>query len=65
MEAIVIERTLAASVLVRVIAREDAAAVAELSGELGYEASVGEIAERIEFLLSQRTKQTAFVACVE
>jgi GNAT superfamily N-acetyltransferase len=64
MEATVIEEPLAHSVLVRVISHADAAAVAELSGELGYEASVAEISERIGFLLSQGKSQTAFVACV-
>jgi predicted N-acetyltransferase YhbS len=65
MEATVIEEPLARSVLVRVISQEDAAAVAKLSGELGYETSVAETVERIGFLLSQGKRQTAFVACVE
>jgi GNAT superfamily N-acetyltransferase len=48
---------------VRVIAREDASAVAELSGQLGYEASVAEISERIEVLSSCLDDRVALVAC--
>lgn len=55
---------LAASVLVRGISREDAAAVAELSGQLGYEASAAETRERIDFLLAHAESQVAFVACI-
>ena len=42
---------------VRVIAREDAAAVAELCVQLGYEASQVEIEERITALLSNAENQ--------
>ena len=48
---------------VRVIAREDAAAVAELCVQLGYEASQAEIEERITALLSNAENQIALVAC--
>jgi predicted N-acetyltransferase YhbS len=48
---------------VRVISHEDAAAVAELSVQLGYEATAAEVAERIEVLLSN-VEQVALVACV-
>jgi GNAT superfamily N-acetyltransferase len=58
-----IEGRVASSLLVRAIDLEDAAAVAELSGQLGYEASVAETRERIQFLLAHRETQTAFVAC--
>lgn len=47
---------------VRMIEREDANAVAELSVQLGYEASPTEIKERIAGLLSN-TDQVALVAC--
>jgi predicted N-acetyltransferase YhbS len=48
---------------VRVISREDAATVAELSVQLGYEATAAEVAERIEVVLSN-VEQVALVACV-
>jgi predicted N-acetyltransferase YhbS len=48
---------------VRVIAREDAAAVAELCVQLGYEASQVEIEERITALLSNAENQISLVAC--
>jgi predicted N-acetyltransferase YhbS len=64
MEAIVIEEALASSVLVRVISHEDAAAVAELSRQLGYEVSVEMVAEQIGSLSSRSANQVAFVACV-
>jgi predicted N-acetyltransferase YhbS len=50
---------------VRRIALEDAAAVAELSVQLGYEASLAEIEERITVLLSNTENQVALVACVD
>ena len=49
---------------VRVIAHEDAAAVAELCVQLGYEASQVEIEERITALLSNAENQIALVACI-
>ena len=49
---------------VRVISSEDAAAVAELSVQLGYEASPAETEERIAALLSNGANQVALVACV-
>ncbi|HEY6412635.1 MAG TPA: GNAT family N-acetyltransferase [Edaphobacter sp.] len=55
---------LAEALYVRVIAQEDAAAVADLSGQLGYEASPAEIEERIASLLSNAASQIAFVGCV-
>jgi GNAT superfamily N-acetyltransferase len=48
---------------VRVISREDAATVAELSVQLGYEATAAEVAERTEVMLSN-VEQVALVACV-
>ena len=56
--------TRAADLLVRVIAREDAAAVAELSRELGYEVSVEMVAEQIGRVSSRAGNQIAFVACI-
>lgn len=64
MEAIVIEGVLASSVLVRVISHDDAAAVAELSRQLGYEVSAQMVAEQIGSLSSRSASQVAFVACV-
>jgi predicted N-acetyltransferase YhbS len=64
MEATVIEVPPASTVLVRVISREDAAAVAELSRQLGYEVSVEMVAEQIGSLSSRAASQVAFVACV-
>jgi len=55
--------TSGAFVEVRLIAREDAAAVAELSIQLGYAASPAEVKERIMALLSNMENQVAFVAC--
>lgn len=46
----------------RRIAPEDAAPVAELSGQLGYAVSVESVAERIRSLGSCREDQVAFVA---
>jgi GNAT superfamily N-acetyltransferase len=54
----------APSLTVRPIAPEDAGDVAELSGQLGYEASVDAINERIGRLLSCPERQIAFVACL-
>ena len=50
-------------VTIRRIAVEDAAAVAELSGQLGYESAADEIRERIA-KLAVREGQAAFVACL-
>lgn len=58
------ERTIASPLLVRLIAPEDAVSVAELSGQLGYEASVEAIAERIRRLSRNAESQVAFVACM-
>ena len=63
MGTIVTNGSVAEALSVRVISREDAAAVAELSGQLGYEATAAEIAERLEVLLSN-AEQVALVACV-
>lgn len=52
------------SLIVRAISLEDAKAVAELSGQLGYEVSVEAICERIVRLSSGTESQVAFVACV-
>jgi len=50
---------------VRGIALEDAAAVSELSGQLGYEASMHEIRERIEAMLPLREDHLVAVACLK
>lgn len=52
------------SLIVRVISPEDAGAVSELSGQLGYEASVEAVRERITRLPSGAERQVAFVACM-
>ncbi|MEO6911669.1 MAG: GNAT family N-acetyltransferase [Edaphobacter sp.] len=52
------------SLIVREIEREDADAVAELSGQLGYEASAETIKERIAQLPSHKERQVVFVACL-
>jgi GNAT superfamily N-acetyltransferase len=54
----------ASSILLRAVSQEDAVAVAELSGQLGYEVSVAETRGRIEFLLAHTESQMAFVACL-
>lgn len=54
---------LVASLLVRRIAPEDAAAVTELSAQLGYEVSVKAVSARIQKLASCEETQVAFVAC--
>jgi len=54
---------IAETLSVRGILREDAAAVAELSVQLGYEATAVEIAERIEVLLAN-AEQMVLVACM-
>ncbi len=65
MEMIVTSGVIAGLLNVREIALEDAAAVAELSVQLGYEASVAETEERITVLLSNTENQVALVACVD
>jgi GNAT superfamily N-acetyltransferase len=52
------------TLIVRQIAPEDAAAVAELSGQLGYDASVEAISGRIASLSACADRQVAFVACL-
>jgi GNAT superfamily N-acetyltransferase len=64
MEATGTEGVFATDVLVRVISHEDAAAVAELSRQLGYEVSAEMIADQVGRLSSLAGSQTAFVACV-
>jgi GNAT superfamily N-acetyltransferase len=49
---------------IRHVALEDAAAVAELSVQLGYPATAGEIEGRIAGLGSCRAPQAVFVACL-
>lgn len=49
---------------VRAISHGDASAVAELSGQLGYEASAKDVAERIQSLLACAERQVAYVACL-
>lgn len=52
------------TLVVRVISPEDAPAVAELSGQLGYEVSVAAISEHIARLSSSTDRQIALVACL-
>ena len=54
----------ASSLVIRVISPQDAKAVADLSGQLGYEASVEAMCERIARLSSCTERQVAFVACL-
>lgn len=54
---------LAASLLVRRIAPDDAAQVVELSRQLGYEISVEAVAERIRLLDPYAEREIALVAC--
>jgi GNAT superfamily N-acetyltransferase len=51
-------------VITRAIALDDAPAVAELSGQLGYEASVTQMSERIASILPLTDDHLALVACV-
>ncbi len=52
------------SLLIRGIAPEDAAAVAELSAQLGYDISPEGVAKRIRALTTSPRGQAAFVACM-
>jgi GNAT superfamily N-acetyltransferase len=52
-------------IVTREIAVEDAEAVAELSGQLGYESSAQQMRERIAGLLPLRQDHIALVACVQ
>jgi GNAT superfamily N-acetyltransferase len=58
-------RSHAPALTVRPIAREDAIAVAELSGQLGYEVSTEAIDKHIAELSSCPERQIALVACLE
>lgn len=51
-------------VVTRAIAVEDAEAVAELSGQLGYETSSTKMTDRISSILPLRDDHLALVACV-
>jgi predicted N-acetyltransferase YhbS len=62
---IVIEGFDASQVLVRTIAVEDAPSVAGLSGQLGYEVSIADARERIEYILLHPESHIAFVACLD
>ncbi len=64
METIVTSASLPRYYRCRLIAPEDAAAVAELTGQLGYPASEAEITERIKALLTRAEDQVGFVACL-
>jgi GNAT superfamily N-acetyltransferase len=59
-----IDRPAAPSLLVRVISCEDAASVAALSAQLGYEISIEAIEEHIGRLSACAGSQVAFVACM-
>jgi predicted N-acetyltransferase YhbS len=61
---IVTSGALAEALHVRVIALEDTAAVAELSIQLGYQATAAETRERIAALRLNAENQVALVACV-
>ncbi len=61
---IVTSVALAEALHVRVIALEDAAAVADLTVQLGYEATTTTIEDRIATLLANSENQVALVACV-
>jgi hypothetical protein len=50
--------------VVRMVSREDAGAVAELSGQLGYETSAEAMAERIGIVAGHPESQIVFVACL-
>ena len=52
------------SLTIRRVTQRDAAAVAELNGQLGYPAMVEEVRERIEALVSRDAEQAVFVACL-
>jgi len=51
-------------IVTRQIAVEDADAVAELSGQLGYETSAPKVRERIVHLLTLAGDRVALFACV-
>jgi GNAT superfamily N-acetyltransferase len=57
------DRSTKPSLVIRAMTLEDAQTVAELSGQLGYEVSVKEIAKRILQSLNAE-QQIAFVACL-
>lgn len=57
-----VDRSDTPPLIVREIVREDASAVAELSGQLGYGASVEAIDERIARLSFSKERQIVFVA---
>ena len=50
--------------VIRQIGPQDAAAVAQLNGELGYPATAADVAQRIAALQSVGAKQAVFVACM-
>jgi GNAT superfamily N-acetyltransferase len=50
---------------IRPVEADDAAQVAELTGQLGYPAIADEIAERIAWLAAHREAQLAVVACAD
>jgi GNAT superfamily N-acetyltransferase len=50
---------------VREIEATDATSVAELSGQLGYETSAAEMAQRLTQILPLRKGHVAFVACLD
>ncbi|HEY6376359.1 MAG TPA: GNAT family N-acetyltransferase [Edaphobacter sp.] len=52
------------TLVVRLIAPEDAAAVTELTEQLGYPVSEAEATERIRALLTRAEDQVGFVACL-
>lgn len=55
----------ACALTIRRLRFEDAEAVAELNGQLGYPASVEEIRERIAALAANAASQAVFAACVD
>ncbi|HKO19718.1 MAG TPA: GNAT family N-acetyltransferase [Acidobacteriaceae bacterium] len=61
--ATIVSDALPDTVSIRSARKADAAAVAELNGQLGYPAAVEEVRERLS-AISRITSQTVFVACL-
>jgi len=56
--------TIVTEITIRRVRPEDAEAVAELNGQLGYPATADEVRERIGALASYAASQAVFVACI-
>lgn len=57
--------TTAAKLIIREIVAADAAAVAELSCQLGYETSAAEMQHRLQSILPLHSNHAVFVACLD